>query len=74
MAVATVKVRIPVPNSALLINLLGVLGLLGAAVSVGGLTHNWWWSGLIASAAAVYVSVVGAGATEARPEPLRAAA
>lgn len=56
----TLKLRVPVPSSMLLINLLGIFGLVGAAVAVGGLTHNPWWSLAIASVEAVLLSVVAA--------------
>jgi hypothetical protein len=62
-----VTVRVPLPSSMLLINLLGLCGLLGLAVAVGGLTHNWWWSLLALGAEAVFLSVVGA--QNARSEP-----
>lgn len=53
----TLKVRIPAPTSKLLVNLLGVLGLLGAAVAVGGLTHNVWWALLVGSLELVAIHV-----------------
>ena len=54
----TLKVRIPAPTSNLLVNLLGVAGLLGFAVSVGGLTHNVWWALLVGSVEVVAIAVV----------------
>jgi hypothetical protein len=56
--VITLKGRIPAPTSTLLTNLLGVLGMLGAAAAVGGLTHNVWWAVLVASVEVVAVSVI----------------
>jgi hypothetical protein len=56
--VITLKVRIPAPTSNLLVNLLGVFGLIGFAVSVGGLTHNVWWAVLVASVEVVGIAVV----------------
>jgi len=55
--VITLKVRIPAPTSKLLVNLLGVAGLLGVAVAVGGLTHNVWWALLVGSVELVAVHV-----------------
>lgn len=55
---ATVQLRIPRPSSMLVVNLLGTLGLLGLAVAIGGLTHNFWWSLLVASVEAVAVALV----------------
>lgn len=60
--------RLRLPSNMLLVNLLGLLGLVGVAVAVGGLTHNWWWSLAVASAEAVLLHVVAvqnlAGAEE----------
>lgn len=74
-----VTIRIPAPSSMLVINLLGLLGLVGAAVVAGGLTHNWWWSLAVASFECIALSVIAAGhaAAEqkaAEPVPLKAAA
>jgi hypothetical protein len=55
-----VTLRLPLPSSMLLVNLLGLAGLVGLAVSVGGLTHNWWWSLAVASTECVFLSVVAA--------------
>lgn len=55
---ATVQLRIPRPSSMLVVNLLGTLGLLGLVIAVGGLTHNFWWSLLVISVAAVAVAFV----------------
>ena len=60
-----VTIRFQAPSSMLLINLLGVFGLLMLAAAVGGLTHNWWWSVLVLAVEAVFLSVVGA--MNARP-------
>lgn len=54
----TITVRVPKPSSELLANLLGVVGLLGVAVAVGGLTGNWWWTLGVASGFAVFLSIV----------------
>jgi hypothetical protein len=62
-----VLVRIPAPSSALLANLLGLFGLIGIAVSVGGLTGNWWWSALAGSAFAVGLSVIAFTHTAVEP-------
>ena len=56
----TLKLRVPAPSSMLLINLLGLFGLVGVAVAVGGLTHNGWWSLVVASVEAILMSVVAA--------------
>ena len=56
----TLKLRVPAPSSMLLINLLGLFGLVGVAVAVGGLTHNPWWSLLVGAAEAILLSVVAA--------------
>lgn len=70
-----VTVRIPVPSSELLVNLLGLFGLIGISLAAGGLTGNWWWSLLSASVFAVGLSVVAATNAEAKkpaaqPTPL----
>jgi hypothetical protein len=52
--------RIPAPSSMLSINLLGAFGLLGLVVSIGGLSGNWWWSGLLGGAVCVALSVIAA--------------
>lgn len=56
----TLKLRVPAPTSMLLINLLGLLGLVGVAIAVGGLTHNAWWSLLVGAAEAILLSMVAA--------------
>lgn len=56
----TLKLRVPVPSSMLLINLLGIFGLIGVAVAIGGLTHNPWWSLAVASVEAILLSAVAA--------------
>lgn len=61
----TITVRVPRPSSELLANLLGVVGLLGVAVAVGGLTGNWWWTLGVASAFAVFLSAVAATKADA---------
>ncbi len=55
-----ITVRIPMPSSMLIVNLLGLFGLIGLSVAVGGLTGNWWWSLAVASVFAVGLSVVAA--------------
>lgn len=61
----------------LVANLLGVGGLVGIAVSAGGLTGNWWWTVLSLSIAAVVLSVVTGLDARARgdesPEPVEQA-
>lgn len=64
----TITVRVPKPSSELLANLLGVVGLLGVAVAVGGLTGNWWWTLGVASAFAVFLSVVATTKAETAEE------
>lgn len=54
----TLKVRIPAPSSMLLANVLGVLALMGLAVAIGGITHNAWWTLLVASVEALTLAVV----------------
>ena len=53
----TLKLRIPAPTSDLLVNLIGVFGLIGLAVAVGGLTHSPWWALLVGSVESVAVHV-----------------
>lgn len=53
-----ITVRIPAPSNKLFLNLLGVLGLVGIAVAVGGLTGNPWWALLIASVEVFAVAFV----------------
>lgn len=55
----TIEFKIPAPSSLLLGNLLGVLGLVGAAVAVGGLA-GMWWGVLAGSVFAVGLSVIAA--------------
>lgn len=54
----TLKVRIPAPTSKLLVNLLGMFGVLGLAVAIGGLTHNVWWALLTGSLEMVAIHVI----------------
>jgi hypothetical protein len=42
-----IRVRLPQVPAGLGANLLGLLGLVGMALAVGGLTGNWWWSALV---------------------------
>jgi hypothetical protein len=55
-----VEIRIAVPrlSSGLAANLVGLLGLVGIALAVGGLTGNWWWSALVGSVFAVVLSAI----------------
>jgi hypothetical protein len=53
-----ITIKIPAPSSMLIVNVLGVLGLIGLAIAVGGLTGNWWWTLAAASVEAVFLSVV----------------
>lgn len=54
------EIRIAVPRvpTGLLANLLGLLGLLGVALAVGGLTGSWWWSALVGGVFSVGLSYV----------------
>lgn len=79
-----VTIRIPAPSSMLVINLLGLCGLVGLSLAIGGLTHNWWWSLLAGSVSAVALAVIAtthAAAEEAKqagpasaPTPLQRSA
>lgn len=64
-------IRVPVPSSMLVANLLGVLGLLCITLAVGGLTGNWWWSALAGGVVLVALSIVAAThvAAEQATEP-----
>lgn len=66
-----ITIKIPAPSSMLIVNLLGVFGLIGLAVAAGGLTGNWWWTLAAVSLEAVFLSVVAArnigDATEEAP-------
>jgi hypothetical protein len=42
-----VTIKIPALPRGMGSNLLGLVGLVAVVVSVGGLTGNWWWSGLL---------------------------
>lgn len=59
-----ITVRFPAPTSMLLVNLLGLFGLLGIAAAVGGLSGNWWWALAAVSVEAVFLSVVAASKLE----------
>jgi hypothetical protein len=70
-----VTIRIPVPSSLLVSNLLGVFGLLGIVFAIGALT-SWPWALLAAGLFAVTISVIAQAAEPASPAavtPLRAA-
>lgn len=69
------ELRIRIPVGELLPNLLGLLGLLGVAVCLGGLT-SWWVAGLVGSLELVGLAYVAhahaaqtaaAGGEPARP-------
>lgn len=60
--------KIPAPSSMLTINLLGVFGLVALVVSIGGLTGNWWWSGVLGGAVCVALSLIAATHAEAGNE------
>lgn len=51
-------IRIPALSSQMLSNLLGLAGLLGAAVALGGLFGNWWVTMLAVSVMMVGLAVV----------------
>jgi hypothetical protein len=61
-------VKIPTPPKGLLSNLLGLAGLIAVVVSIGGLTGNWWWSGLAGGGVAVALSYI-AHLNAAEPQP-----
>ena len=54
------EIRIPVPRlpAGLGSNLVGLVGLVVVAVSIGGLVGNWWWSGLVGGVFAVGLAVL----------------
>ena len=56
--IATVKLNIPVPSSMLVVNILGVLGLVGLTVSAGALSGSWWWSLLTGSVILIVLAVI----------------
>ena len=65
-----VTIRIPAMPRGTFSNLLGLVGLLTIVLAVGGLTGNWWWSGLVAGVVAVglsYIAHMNAAQAEARP-------
>jgi hypothetical protein len=74
------EIRIAVPRvpSGLLANLLGLVGLVGVALAVGGLSGSWWWSILVGGVFAVGLSYVAQTQAAAAPAenapavPLRA--
>jgi hypothetical protein len=81
-----VSFRIPRVPAGLVANILGLLGLIGIALAVGGLTGNWWWSLLTGGMFAVGLSyiaqtqaaspietVVNEATTELRTVPRRTA-
>lgn len=55
---ALATVSIPAPSNMLVINLLGVIGLLCANLAIGGLTHNWWWAVLTGGVSVLVLSVI----------------
>jgi hypothetical protein len=50
-------------------NLVGLLGLLGVALAVGGLTGNWWWSALVGGVFAVGLAVLAQQQQAAQQKP-----
>ncbi|RSD26356.1 hypothetical protein [Amycolatopsis eburnea] len=61
-----IRIRVPKVSSMLLANVLFVLGLLGIAITVGGLAGAWWGglTGSILAAGLGYLSMWGAGQSE----------
>lgn len=74
---AEIRVRVPRIAAGLVSNLVGLLGLIGVALAVGGLTGNWWWSLLTGSVFATvlaYIAQTHQQAAEQPAEPVTAAA
>lgn len=58
MAASEIRIRVPHPSSMLLLNVLGVLGLVAVVVAVGGLA-GWLFGLLVAGVAMVGLCLIG---------------
>lgn len=56
MPAREIRFKVPRVPPGLFGNLLGLAGLIAVAVALGGLTGNWWWSGLAGGVFAVVLS------------------
>lgn len=56
MPAREIRFKVPRIPAGLIANLLGLAGLIAVAVAVGGLTGNWWWTGIAGGVFAVGLS------------------
>lgn len=65
----TLRIRLPKISTGLIGNIIGFLGLILIVLSVGGLTHNWWWGALTAGFMLVGIAyMIGLESSEEVPE------
>lgn len=58
MAQLRIHIHVPAPDSTSVGNVLGLLGVVGLAVTLGGLFGNWWLTALVASVELLLVAAV----------------
>lgn len=63
-----ITIKVPAPSSVLVVNLLGVLGLIAIVVAVGGLA-GLWWALLAAGVAMLGVSMAASTHLEQPQQP-----